>query len=767
MFNIDKTNNSVNVNAADAEAKLNNIFSGQVGGAGRVSELGTEVFAAESFSTQSAVTRSPSNRDALSTINEAIAALETSPYMLGLAATPDEQGVLTTAQKNAIAIVSMATTNSKGFQSALKGSSRIVGNGDDNVTTVSSDVSAYSAAATFADAEVITAGESFESVELTGTHGLNIIAAARQAKLSPFSEMFAPTVAVPPSKQSVALTVRVPLIQRAAKHALNGNGIELNRRSVVEARYDSSILQNDITTIQAVYRDTGDENSTVDKLAPAAEIAPELINHNGVECKVQPIRCGIDVDLMGLNSTTGLNGIQEDDTSQIAPSPRIGKIYIRLEKAGVVEVIPVDVRDMPMFQFNRAANQSNDKLGMSLNVETSKIPLASQTADGKVTYLCADRSPSKILESLATAGVAMNLRLNASGNTNLETGKTLLAAAIVKVADGLTRDGTVIPASSTTFTDAFAGVEMTMAYWYPAMSMTNSNWMREGLNVNYNEYSFPYAIPTLSPFTLKEPVDEASIAQSVSDLAGVVTQQADNNVALAVLAYAEIVERAAMAYTGFSDETGVLGAGSVLMSRPYHNRVKIDCIADINSTETSDKREDFQALFLDVLRHEIAEADRGAGLQGAVDSLTSNSGKKVKAHIGCDPILRQHLFQSGEPRTAGNYEFQIESTELKDWAGKCVIMLGLEGSAGENPLCTGQRWFTPDQLRTATISGNSTTKHTMIIPHYSIVFNTPAVIEIEVTNLDVLFTKATYTTAHVANVDGTKLETKPEAVAQP
>lgn len=765
MFDITKESNS-QTKATELAATIDNgLTDNTLVDNGTLNALSMQVMAGEDNDAINMAYHGTSNKDARNAIDMTIRSIEESTYMQELVGAENNAPVtLSNAQRNAVAIIQLATSNTDEFQKTLAMSSEIRHGHDSQIIN---DVAAYAPQATFAKSSEVLAGEAFESVELTGTLGLNAIAATRQAKLSPMAEMFAPTVALPPSKNSVAITVRVPLIEQSGKHALNGvDGLDRKRVSAIEARYDSKILKNDTTKLRAVYRDTGDDDSTVSQLAPADEVAPRTVTHNATECKVSPIRCGMEIDLKGLNSTGGINGKREDDTSMIAGSPRVGGLYVRLEKAGVVENIFIDTRDISAFIFTRAENQSSSKLAMSLSVDTHSLMVADKTPEGNVSYLTAAQTESQILSAWATAGIAVNLRLIASGVINLESGKALVSASLLSVADAITKDGDVLTPKSSEITAVLKDVTMTLAYWEPEMSMTNTNWMREGKLVGYNEYCFPYAIPTLSPFTLKEPTDEKNVAKQVSDLSGIVTQQADNNVALAVQSYSLMVERAAQSHTVFKDEPGTLGAGSVLLRRPYHRRITIDCLKDINTGTSTAKRDDFRAMFLNILRHEVAEADITSGLQGAINSLTGNSGKKVKAHIGCDPILYQHLFESGEPRTLGNYDFQIETCELDEYKGKCYVMLGLAGgTAGENPLATGQRWFTPDILRSATLSGNTTIKHTMIIPHYSIVFNVPVMIECNILNLGELFTKATSTLTEVYTATDKPLEVNAKTTA--
>ena len=300
MFNI--TNLTPVVNAAtDLVAQIDLAAAEtQIGGLGSIKSLGVAVLAGESFDAQHNAYIGNATKDGRTTIEATIASIESSVYLRGLSnASEEEAVVLTAAQKNSIALVSMAVTTGKEYGHSLDLSNEIR---HSHHNMIIQDTAAYNTAASFNSSADVLAGESFEDISLTGTLGLNTIAAARQAKLSPLSEMFAPTVAVPPSKQSIALNVRLPLVQRAGKHALNGkDGINRNRKSVVQARYDSTILQNDSTMIQAVYRDTKDDSSTTEMLAPASEIKPRTIQHNESEVKVQPILSGKEVDLKGLN----------------------------------------------------------------------------------------------------------------------------------------------------------------------------------------------------------------------------------------------------------------------------------------------------------------------------------------------------------------------------------------------------------------------------------------------------------------------------------
>lgn len=734
LFSKDKKQNA---SAADeAASRIASVFSdnnahGSTSATASVTGFGSTVLAAESFD---GVSVSEETQVAVNDVCDALQEAQCATSSID-----NEDGstshILSDTQREAVGYALAASNNAGAWSDANDAiSAAAPANKAGEVAVSLNEIQANPG---FGGAEEVLAAEAFENPELVTTSSSNAIAAAYMSELAPIAEMFAPTVVVPAGMANTGIHVTVPYVREPLRHAINGAVTEWGRRSLIEAHSDTTILSNNnVTELKHIYRDTGDaETDTTQYLAPASEITPRDVLHDGIEVKTQPIKAGVEVSLLGLNSTDGRFGVNEDDTSQLTRTIGVGRIYFKAVKAGVTEIFSVDTKDIPGCRATRAASANAKASELQLNFNTKTMTLGTD-------YKLHNGGDSAIFASLATSETGLLLNVNLSGNFDINKGLGRVGSiSQVSVAAAHDKEGGYILATDAAIAAAIKDVTIEVAYLDIAGATTNSNFARIGTLTDRETYSYFYGVGTHSPYSSKEELDNSGQPkpETAKNLASIAVRGATNDVLLNLLNYVEFVKRNFAAQRAYNDDLGIMGAGSKLV-KAYYDTHEIDCLKDINSTETTEKMDDFRALVTQTLQQMVANADYHSNFSSALYELTSDANALPEALIGVDSVVAQNLIVKGDSRTLGKYNYRIEETPIAEWKGKIVAVLSHKGGqAGKSPLKFGQRFMSVDVLRTAQISGDTTHKRTMIIPRYTVAFNVPVVLELDIKNMDELF----------------------------
>ena len=121
------------------------------------------------------------------------------------------------------------------------------------------------------------------------------------AKQNDFGEAFYPTHVV--SNDNIGVTVSLRLIQvyDDIKRNVNGALARFNRKNIVKALIDSTILKNEMTRVVPVVRAQSLANFVDPALVPAAPVMLE-----GESINTAPLKVGVEMDLIGLSQTDTL-----------------------------------------------------------------------------------------------------------------------------------------------------------------------------------------------------------------------------------------------------------------------------------------------------------------------------------------------------------------------------------------------------------------------------------------------------------------------------
>lgn len=609
--------------------------------------------------------------------------------------------------------------------------------------------------ASFLSTTVVTTGQSTDNSTFVGMEGLadgmSKRAAAFEAydekdnrnavaysvaynliagRQNPFGEMFFPTVTVTNDNVGVQVSIRLIQVYNDFKRETKGNLADYQKRNIVKAMIDGSILKNELTRIIPVVRAGVNE----DKFAVTEFPAYQVINE-GETITTAPLKLNTRFDLLALSQTDTLiaNGLM-DPTDSIDPAVELENIYmtvgadkLRLKVAGLAGAnfvySPQDLHRLQRMNFITT--------GVMLNKNTKQ----------------ADGSALVDLAAIGTNDVVVFLRVGLFGEVNVEQGDTIvnqLELAVARVVD--TTTGADVPLTSgvgativTAFADAkVVGVDL-RAY------RTNLNRRQRGQLLDVTYYNQIWAVPLRSPITMLKPTnsDAQSDNSDLSALVAATFVRTSNEAVRVLLQTAEMLKsyvdnRIARPGSEYVTAPALFGVARFVVDPTFIGET-LDVQAVINSIQSHEKARDTQAVLVNKIRDVAYRLYRDSGFQAAVDTQAAGVQGNPTVMIGTDPMTARYLQVDGESRLAGpDFEFRVVTSPDLRVQNKLIIALGYpEKNQGEvNPMHFGNMLWSPEMVLNLPISrGGQISKELTVQPRFRHVVNVPVLGVVDITNL--------------------------------
>lgn len=559
--------------------------------------------------------------------------------------------------------------------------------------------------------------------------------AARQDE---FGEAFFPTVVVSPDSIGYAVTIRLIRVYNDLKRNVNGNLDSFNKRNILRAVIDSTILKNEQTRIVPVYR----AGVSADKFVAVATIPAKNVVLEGETIPTSPLLIGKQLSLLALSQTDTLlaNGTM-DSTDAIDPAVNLQNIYVKVG----ADILMFKVEDLPYSNF-APAPQGMNRL-MNLAFKTTSILVNAQTKNADGTALAG------ALAAAVSSNLIVRIGVTLSGSVNLETGDTEVFANGLKVEQ--------VQDSSGNLMDLASGAALAMAnvVGTPATGSvlgydlfayrTNSNKRQRGQLLDTSYHSQFYAVPLRGPISVPRPVSSDNGTDS-SDLSALITT---THIRTSNAAVSKLLETAGTlaGYVDARDTAGdgpdVLGTGRFLV-RPTYFSENLDMALAIDSISSHKRAADIQAVLVSKIRDFAYRMYRDSGYKAAADGMAGGLSVAPTIVIGTDPVLSRYLMVDGDLRTVGaDFNIRVVSTLDSRMTNKIVLAFGVfegQGGAGGEPnaLHFGNMGWKPEMTVVMPISrGGQTSKELTVQPSFLHVVNCPVMAVINVSNISLVEAK--------------------------
>jgi hypothetical protein len=627
---------------------------------------------------------------------------------------------LTTAQRNAGVAAAIISGDIPGFlRSPI----------ERNVTATESIGFVAPYGSDFTDTRMHEALEAYDEKENKNAVVYSVAYNMQAARQDEFGETFFPTVVVTPDQVGFTVSIRLISVYNEVRRQISGNLDNFNKRNIIQAVIDPTILQNDLTKIVPVFRPESEAYFVDPTLIP-----PQNVLLEGETITTSALALGKKFSLLAISQTAALleTGLQ-DTTDSIDTAISLAAIYMKLGSGQTAEVIKFNTQRLPLATMTYSV-QGNYRL-MNLSFTTSSLLVNKNTTN-------ISGAASAILAPVVAGKYSVRLGVSVSGSVNLELADTTLFASNVDVVSVTDQDGNVLDLHSgngATIAALFNGATM-VGYDLDARR-TNLNRRMRGQLLDTTFYNQVYAVPLRSPITVPRPLTIGD-ANDSTDLAALITAThiRTSNAAVEELLrvedyLAEYVATSGTVLLG-TPAPEILGVSRFLV-QPFYEYAELDVNTTVDSLKSHERAADIQAVLVNKLRDMAYRMYRDSGYKAAADALAGGMAPVPTVIIGTDPVISRYLTVTGDFRTLGNdFNVKIVSTLNRNMAGKIIMSLGVFDSGMDgvpNPMHFGNMAWKPELTLVLPLHRNgANSKELTVQPSFLHVTNLPIMASIVV-----------------------------------
>lgn len=587
--------------------------------------------------------------------------------------------------------------------------------------------------------------EAFDASKLGEYAAASAVFNFSAAKQDDFGEAFYPTQVLTIDKNALELHLRRTMVLNQVRHSLSGQVTEYDRRNIIDAFIDHTVLADEITNIIPNYCDTVDaqnkpigDNNT--QFFVANFPTEEVITH-GVKIKTAPLKIGVNVDLKGISQNAGLNvGGQLDQNDSIDPAINLHSLVFSIGAEGSAEgdnLVEIPVDGLQYTQFLQAGQ------GQARRVEcqfrSDDIVLTGET-------LNALKQATPNLDYLATdprSNWVVRLNVNTSFSVDVETGKTTSSVSEVSIAQVFAID----PATNTheVITDSVelkaleAALGEISAVGYRLKARRTNHGRREmGKIVTVYEELVRYVVPLGSPIVIHTPVTDVRTNVDLAAPVAAVRARNSNNAVTQLLRFRDQL-KAIKPLLNSSDRSikapCIEGIGHTVVY-PTYEHVDLNLANQVQGIRSQDRFEDVRSTVVNNIRDMAYRMHLNSGYEVAALALEGVTTKPILV-IGTDPYVLNHLQLVGDTRLLGvGFDFKIVSTMDLRVRNKIFMTLTQPHNGQPSPLLFGTMAWINELITTLKTPRNGNlVNETMVQPRTLHVNFCPILGEIDVTGL--------------------------------
>jgi hypothetical protein len=592
----------------------------------------------------------------------------------------------------------------------------------------------------FAEGRISQALEAYDEKENKNAVIYSVAYNLQAARQDEFGEAFFPTVVVTPDQVGFTVSIRLIQVYNEVRRQVTGAVDKFQKRNIIQAVIDPTILRNDQTKIVPVHRAESAAN-----FVAAGTLAPRTVLLEGESITTSALAVGKKFSLLGISQTEALleTGLQ-DSTDSIDTAVALEAIYVLIGD----NVVKFNTLRLPLATFTYSV-QGNYRL-MNLAFTTDSLLVDKDTKDVAGAALAE-------LAALTAAEAEVRLSVSLSGSVNLELADTTVFASdmtVFSVTDNGGASLDPLTGAGKALADLFIGAKV-IGYDLDARR-TNVNRRQRGQLLDTTFYNQVYAVPLRSPITVPRPLTIGD-ANDSSDLAALITAthiRTSNAAVEELLRVQDVLAEFVGKTTNDGETPEILGVARFLV-KPFfeYGLVKVDEVVD--SLKSHERAADIQAVLVNKLRDMAYRMYRDSGYKAAADALAGGMSQVPTVIIGTDPVLSRYLTVTGDLRTLGNdFNVKIVSTLNKRMTGKIVMSFGEFGAGKDgvpNPMHFGNMAWKPELTLVLPLHRNgANSKELTVQPSFLHVTNLPIMAALDVTGIeDIVASKVTLNMATV------------------
>lgn len=544
------------------------------------------------------------------------------------------------------------------------------------------------------------------------------------AKQNDFGEAFYPTHVV--SNDNVGVTVSLRLIQvyDDIKRNVNGALARFNRKNIVKALIDSTILKNEMTRVVPVVRPASLANFVDPALVPAAAVVLE-----GESINTAPLKVGVEMDIIGLSQTDTLlaAGVM-DRTDGLDRSINLQNVYIKVG----TDVLSYNVSNLATSNFLAQPQENYKRHALNFNSQSLVVNKSKKRADNTNLVELAD---------VVTEDLILQLKINMTGTVNIEEGGLVVYGNSVKIEKAFDANGVELALTHAKVAPLVTKFNTAVIFGYTLKAYRNNlNKRQRGQLLDTTYQNQTWTLPLRSPVSVIRPPNADSQTDS-GDLASLVAAtfvRTSNEAVTTLLETAALLKEFVDSRVPTSLAPDLFGVARELVEPTYIGET-LDVNAVINSVSSHEKAADIQAVLAQKIRDIGSRLYRDSGFQAVVETKVAGIDGEPTIIVGTDPMTARYLMVDGDTRLTGpTFNYKVVTTSDERMQGKLVIALGYpdqtEGTL--NPIHFGYMLWSPE----ATIvipqaRGDQISKELTVMPRFRHITNVPVMGMVEVRNI--------------------------------
>lgn len=584
--------------------------------------------------------------------------------------------------------------------------------------------------------------EAFNDKELRDHLPYSILFNIFASRQDDFSEMFFPTVVVPPDQAGLDVTVARMQVFNEIRHQASGNKVDFGKRNLIDAAVDHTILADEHTRLVPVVQQDG---SSDDKFVAPAIVAPFSVRVGNYDVPTAPLLLDKEIDLIGISQFQPLLGAGViDHSDDVDARVNLDELYLSL---GGSKGVAFPVGRLARSGFNKTVEGNSRLTGLQFTSTDLVIDKDTKAVDGTAIAGFA---------GIVSGNYTVRLGVNVSGELNVEFGNVKVWAASVTVASIQDANGNSVSTASgagAQIVSDLAGLKI-VGYTLRA-NRTNANRRTRGHLLDTVYETQRYTMPLGSPLSITSPVtsDGGRDAADQKALIAAARMRNSNNAVTAIFAIADQLREATKGpRLPVGHVSGVGGLGRHLVDA-FFEELELDLVQSINSIKSQDRAQDVSATIVNAIRDVAYRMYQATKIQPAIDAVTGVAGEAPVLLVGTDQVLIRHLLVNGDSRTFGTVfdKAIVKASTDRRMYGKIVISMSRQGAEGADPLTFGTHGWMSELIATMPISRNgATTREATVQPRTLHINNLPVLAIITVKGLTKVLVDKTATPALTA-----------------
>lgn len=553
----------------------------------------------------------------------------------------------------------------------------------------------------------------------------------RAAKQDAVGEALFPTTTLTPNDIGLNIEVPIDIVEPFIKHKATGEETDWNRKKLINAIRDPSILRND--SIQLIpFRPADGKNEKY--FAPEV---PKFTRPQNLEAiDTGALKPGVNIGFIGLCSTPSLVAAGALESSdQIDTSVKLHYVWIEVSNAGgTKEVIKLRTDHMDGSTFQKS--QEYDKFQTSLNFIAKAYQL---TAKNTKTI---DGPESTLLKPLFVNDNIIGLELSINGTLNHEKGglvvNSLTAPAISRIYNPVEKEEESLEGD---LKDVIEGLTFRFVGYQLKAQLRNSNFRTREQRIDRQTSNYKYLVQLGAPITAIAPDTDAWGSAQTIAVDTLVNATYARNSAMAisrVFDYIDTMRTAGITNNGLwqrYDENNIEGVGKAVVD-PWFGEGTYNIKEILNSIKSQDRRADTSEQILNIIRNYAYRMNAESGYKVALHQLYGETTPTLI--IATDNIIAQYLMEVGDLRTAGiTFKTHVVTSDNIEMRGKVILTLSRMKSGGLDLLTFGMHLWVPEIVATLSVMRNGAfVKETMVQPRNLHVVVCPIIALLTITGLD-------------------------------